>query len=72
MMPARSLELAGSIVALQHGVIPATLNYKHPDPECALNVVSGKPLPVTNRTFLKINVTRMGQASAVVASGAAS
>jgi 3-oxoacyl-[acyl-carrier-protein] synthase II len=67
-----SLELAGSIVALHHGVVPATLNYKHPDPECALNVVTGKPLPVSNRTLLKINVTRMGQASAVVASGVAS
>jgi 3-oxoacyl-[acyl-carrier-protein] synthase II len=64
-----SLELAGSLVGLAHGVVPPTLNYKHPDPECKLNIVSGAPLPVQNRTFLKVNVTRMGQASAVVVSG---
>src|SRR5262249_40937858 len=64
-----SLELAGSLVALSHGVIPHTLNYRTPDPECALNVVAGAPLPAENHTFLKINVTRMGQASAVVVAG---
>lgn len=65
-----SLEMAGSLVGLKHGVIPPTLNYEVPDPACALNVVAGRPLETRNRTFLKINVTRMGQASAVVAVGA--
>jgi 3-oxoacyl-[acyl-carrier-protein] synthase II len=65
-----ALETAGSLAGLAHGVIPATLNYQHPDPECRLAVVSGAPRPVTNKTFLKINVTRMGQASAVVIAGA--
>lgn len=65
-----TLEIAGSIAALQHGVVPPTLNYRTPDPEIALNVVAGKPLAVTNKVFLKINVTRQGQASALVAAGA--
>jgi 3-oxoacyl-[acyl-carrier-protein] synthase II len=65
-----SLELAGSLIGLSHGVIPATLNYKNADPECNLNVVAGEPLPSANKTILKINVTRMGQASAVVVRGA--
>lgn len=65
-----TLELAGSIAALQHGVVPPTLNYRTPDPEIALNVVAGKPLAVSNKVFLKINVTRQGQASALVAAGA--
>jgi 3-oxoacyl-[acyl-carrier-protein] synthase II len=65
-----TLELAGSLAALQHGVIPTTLNFQSPDPECRLNVVSGEPLATSNKTFLKINVTRMGQASAVVVAGA--
>lgn len=64
-----SLELAGSLAGLAHGVIPPTLNCRSPDPECGLNVVAA-PLPAKNRTFLKINVTRMGQASAVVVEGA--
>jgi 3-oxoacyl-[acyl-carrier-protein] synthase II len=65
-----SLEIAGSLAGLVHGIVPPTLNYRNPDPECGLNVVHGEPLAVKNRTFLKINVTRMGQASAVVVTGA--
>jgi 3-oxoacyl-[acyl-carrier-protein] synthase II len=61
-----TLELAGSLVGLQHGGVPPTLNYSSPDPECPLNVVSGEPLETSNRLLLKVNVTRMGQASALV------
>ncbi len=64
-----SLELVGSLLAVTQGVIPPTLNYRTPDPECRLNVVAGSPRPTENRAFLKINVTRMGQASAVVVAG---
>lgn len=60
------LELAGSLLGLHHGVIPHTLNYETPDPQCPLNIVAGKPLATDNRIFLKINVTRMGQASASI------
>ena len=63
-----TLELAGSLLALQHGVVPATLNYETPDPACALNVVHGEPLPVSNRRMMNVNVTRMGQASALIVS----
>ncbi|MFQ5730661.1 MAG: beta-ketoacyl-[acyl-carrier-protein] synthase family protein [Planctomycetaceae bacterium] len=61
------LELAGSILALRRGVVPATLNYEKPDPDCPLNVVRGEPRSVANKTVLNINVTRMGQASASIA-----
>ncbi|MBT4868380.1 MAG: beta-ketoacyl-[acyl-carrier-protein] synthase family protein [Planctomycetaceae bacterium] len=63
-----SLELAGSMMSLQEGVIPRTLNYEVPDPECPLNVVHGAPLATTNGVLLNINVTRMGQASALIVS----
>ncbi|MGE3314630.1 MAG: beta-ketoacyl synthase [Planctomycetaceae bacterium] len=63
---AGTLELAGSVISLMHGVVPQTLNYKTPDPECAINVVHGEPMSVTNRTVLKVNVTRLGQASAII------
>ena len=65
-----TLELAGSLAGLQHGVVLPTLNYQTPDPACPLNVVAGAPLPVENRVFVSANVTRVGQASAVVMSGA--
>lgn len=60
------LEIAGSLLALQSGVVPHTLNYDTPDPECPINVISGEPLKMENRTFLNIDVTRQGQASAAV------
>lgn len=61
-----TMELVCSIVGLQNGVIPKTLNYERPDPDCPINVVHGDHLPTDNKTFLNINVTRMGQASAAV------
>lgn len=64
-----TLEVAGSLLALRQGVIPATLNFETPDPDCPLNVVHGAHLPTSNKTFLKLSVTRMGQASAVVMAG---
>ena len=60
------LELAGSIIVLSHGVIPHTLNYETPDPECPLNIVTKQPLATNNRTVLSVNVTRIGQAAAVI------
>jgi 3-oxoacyl-[acyl-carrier-protein] synthase II len=64
------MELAGSLLGLVHCVIPVTLNYDTPDPECPLNIVHGKPLPTSNKIVLKINVTRMGQASASIVEAA--
>lgn len=62
-----TLELAASLVALSHGVIPATLNYEHPDPEMPpLNIVTGHPRPAANKVVLNVNVSRIGQASAAV------
>lgn len=61
-----SLELAGSLLGLNRGVVPRTLNYETPDPECAVNVVHGEPRATKNGLFLTANVTRMGQASALV------
>lgn len=63
------LEITGSLLGLRQGVIPPTLNYQTPDPECPLNVVHGDPLTTNNKTFLKVSVTRAGQASALVIRG---
>ena len=62
------MEMAASLLGLAEGHIPVTRNYDAPDPACNLNVVSGEPLATDNKVFLKINVTRMGQASAAVVS----
>lgn len=60
------LEAAGSLLTLQDNLVPHTLNFEAPAPDCPVNVIKGEPLSVTNRTFLSIDVTRQGQASAAV------
>jgi 3-oxoacyl-[acyl-carrier-protein] synthase II len=67
---AGAVETAVSVLAWQHGLIPPTLNYEYPDPECPVNVVHGQPAPVERATALKLNHTRHGQAVALVLGGA--
>lgn len=45
--------------------MPATLNYSTPDPDCPLNVIHGEPHSTTEKVFLNLNLTKVGQASAV-------
>ncbi len=67
---AASQEIAASLLGLAHGVVPFTLNYDTPDPEMPpLNIVTGEPRPVSNKVFLKLSVTRLGQASVAVIEG---
>ncbi|MEQ9409215.1 MAG: beta-ketoacyl synthase N-terminal-like domain-containing protein [Fuerstiella sp.] len=61
-------EIAVSLLALHHGLIPKTLNFNQTDDDCGLNVVSEEHLQTDNKLFLKTSVTRMGQSSAVVIS----
>ncbi|MEZ6047859.1 MAG: beta-ketoacyl synthase N-terminal-like domain-containing protein [Planctomycetaceae bacterium] len=65
-----SLELAGSLVGLEKGVVLPTLNFTaqaEDDPK--LNIVHSEPLPVDNKVVLNINVTRPDQANAVIVEG---
>ncbi len=59
------VELAASLLALQHGLVPATLNHEDPDPACPV-VVPRVPRPATRPYFLKVAFTEMGQCAAVV------
>ena len=61
-----TLEMAASVVGLSHGLIPHTLNYETPDPNCPLNIVTGQPRETDNRIVLNINFSRAGQASAAI------
>ena len=63
------LELAASLLGLRAGVIYPTLNYRTPDPACRLNIVHGAPAPISNKLFLKLSTTDMGQATALIAAG---
>jgi 3-oxoacyl-[acyl-carrier-protein] synthase II len=58
-------ELSASLLALQRGVLPGTLNYQHPDPTCPV-AISREPTPVVREHVLKVSCTEMGQCGAVV------
>jgi 3-oxoacyl-[acyl-carrier-protein] synthase II len=61
-----AIEFVAGVLALQHGLIPPTLNYERPDPACAVQVVHGQPRELQHASFLTANFTRAGQAAALV------
>jgi 3-oxoacyl-[acyl-carrier-protein] synthase II len=60
------VELAVSVLALNRGELPGTLNYTTPDPACPVSVHVGKPRPVTKPYAVKVSYTDLGQCAAVV------
>jgi len=60
-----AVELVASLMGLEQGLVPATLNYRSPDPECPVNVVHGGPLAGRPATAVKVNLCSTGQAVAV-------
>lgn len=67
---AGAVEMVGSLLALQHGLAPPTLNYERPDPDCPIHVVHGQPLRLASPVALLVNETRLGQAAALVLTAA--
>jgi 3-oxoacyl-[acyl-carrier-protein] synthase II len=63
------VEIAASLLTSAEGQAPKTLNCEQPDPALKLNVTRDFA-PVANKTFLKINYTRAGQATVVIFQGA--
>jgi 3-oxoacyl-[acyl-carrier-protein] synthase II len=64
-----AVEMVASVLALQHGEIPPTLNYEQPDADCQINVVAG-PLQASEKpSALILNQSSPGQAVAVLLGG---
>lgn len=61
-----TLELAASLLALNEGVVPPTLNYEQADPDCPVSVLSGAARAVTRPYVLKVSFTQQGQCAAMV------
>ena len=59
-------EIAASLLALEHGQLPATLNYEEPDPACPVTVAAREIRPVRKPYFLKTGFTDLGQCAAAV------
>lgn len=66
---AGAVEMIGSLLGVNQGLIPPTLNCLEPDPACGLDVVTGPPRACSNPIFVKTNLTRHGQAAALVVQG---
>jgi 3-oxoacyl-[acyl-carrier-protein] synthase II len=61
-----AVELAASLLALHHGIVPRTLNCEDPDPECPVEVLRAAPRPLSRPFVLKVGFTQMGQCAALV------
>jgi 3-oxoacyl-[acyl-carrier-protein] synthase II len=61
-----AVEMAVSLLALETGELPPTLNCDHQDPDCPVRLVRGQPLRLEKPTALLLNHTPFGQAAAVV------
>jgi 3-oxoacyl-[acyl-carrier-protein] synthase II len=59
-------ELLASVLALEQGLVPATLNYEQPDAQCPVNVIAGEARSLVHPHVLKIGFTEMGQCAALV------
>ncbi len=60
------IELAVSVLALDAGEVPVTLNYEQPDPACPVNVLYRQPLKGSSPAALVLNQSSMGQSVAMV------
>lgn len=60
-----SLELALALIGWRQGVVPATLNYETPDPECPVNA-SAEHRDAKGEAMLALNYALTGQAVAAI------
>ena len=61
-----AVELAGCLLSVRKGFVPATLKYQVPDPRCRLNVVHEGPQRLKTASALSVNRTSLGQSAAVI------
>jgi 3-oxoacyl-[acyl-carrier-protein] synthase II len=59
-----SVELIASLLALEHGWLFPILNYATPDPECP--IYAARHGTASGDSFMNVNVSPVGQASAIV------
>ena len=63
------VELIAGILSMEKGVIPPTINYEHPDPECDLDYVPNEAREAKIDTILKNSFGFGGKNSALVVRG---
>jgi 3-oxoacyl-[acyl-carrier-protein] synthase II len=60
-----AMEMVASVLALQHGAVPVTLNYSQPDDRCPVRVVHGEPLAAQRATAVVLSQAPTGHAVAL-------
>jgi len=70
MGAAATLEAIMCLLASRHGVIPPTLGFEEPDPECDLDYVPRQPRPAQPRVSLSTSAGFGGCNAALVLEGA--
>ncbi len=63
---AGAVEMAVSILALAEGLLPASINYGHPDPDCPISMVVETRPTLRRSNALVLNQARTGQSVAIV------
>ncbi|SIO04183.1 3-oxoacyl-[acyl-carrier-protein] synthase II [Singulisphaera sp. GP187] len=63
------VELISSLIGVNQGKIPQTLNCDELDPACVVDLIRGASRDTNNPIFVNTNLTRHGQAAALVVRG---
>ena len=63
-----SLDLIASVLSLQEGLVPVTLNYQHADPACPVNVVHTEARQQQQHHSIILSQSTTGQATAILLS----
>ena len=63
------MELIISVMAMQRGMLPPTINYEEPDPDCDLDYIPNKAREARVRHVLSNSFGFGGQNVSLVASG---
>ena len=61
-----AMEMAASVLSFTEGLVPPTLNYERPDPDCPISVIHGEPMACESDSALSVTWMPIGQAAAVV------
>ncbi len=61
-----AVEMAVSLLTLANGVVPPTLNYARPDPECPVDVIHGGMQESSRPIVMLLSQTVSGQAAALM------
>jgi 3-oxoacyl-[acyl-carrier-protein] synthase II len=65
---AGAVEAVATVLALRHGILPPTINYTTPDPDCDLDYVPNRARPVAIRTAMS-NSFAFGGTNAILVLG---